>query len=483
MINRILIRTKVVQLLYSYLLTRSDFKIETAPDGSELSQDKQFAYRTYIDTLMLIGGICGSSFPGCPDIKIIASGEKKLRAGSVGPGLFAEDTLRQAIRNQAQDVSMLTDTGRRLSTIIAESSVFTDYKRKRNVGLAEEVQMWITILESIFAKQGTYEQAMRQLTGFTIAGFNNGIKMAVDTLKSFYGLHAGYRQALDRLDESLRQAYDLYHAMFALIVEITREQEMRIENAKNLHLATPEQRNPNTRFINNRFAAKLAQDEELNKYCQDHSLSWDTDVALINSLLSDITSSDIYKEYMDAPDCSYEADCEFWRQIMRNIILNNTELYVVLEDKSIFWNDDLPIIGTFVLKTIKQAELSPEQPLPLLPQYKDDEDAKFGAELFVSVIKNRKLYRSYIDQSIDSVSWDPERLAFMDIVIMMTALSELLNYPKIPVAVTMNEYVEIANAYSTIKSGQFVNGILYNIAHKLYNEGKLIKNPDNSSKQ
>jgi N utilization substance protein B len=132
-------------------------------------------------------------------------------------------------------------------------------------------------------------------------------------------------------------------------------------------------------------------------------------------------------------------------------------------------------MGTFVLKTIKHFAASGSANTPLLPMYKDDEDAKFGMDLFLNSIKERDTYRGYVEKFINDSSWDPERLAFMDIVILTTAISELLKFPSIPIAVTMNEYVEIANYYSTARSGQFINGVLFSIANYLREQGQLNK--------
>ena len=94
--------------------------------------------------------------------------------------------------------------------------------------------------------------------------------------------------------------------------------------------------------------------------------------------------------------------------------------------------------------------------------------------MFTETIENFDEYRSYIDKFI-SKQWDSERLAFMDIVIMTTAIAEMVNFPLIPIPVTLNEYIEIANSYSTSKSGQFINGILFSVINYLKSEGKLNK--------
>ncbi len=105
----------------------------------------------------------------------------------------------------------------------------------------------------------------------------------------------------------------------------------------------------------------------------------------------------------------------------------------------------------------------------------NDDDESFGAELFEYVVNNREAYREYIDRFINKDQWDSERLAFMDIVILMTAIAEIINYPSIPVPVTLNEFIEIANDYSTARSGQFINGVLFNVIKLLNEEGVINK--------
>ncbi|MDE6309450.1 MAG: transcription antitermination protein NusB, partial [Muribaculaceae bacterium] len=180
--------------------------------------------------------------------------------------------------------------------------------------------------------------------------------------------------------------------------------------------------------------------------------------------------------YMAAPSSSREADCEFWRQVMKHIILPSDVLAETLENQSVFWNDDLGIMSTFVLKTIKQfGSAADGETVKLLPMFKDDEDRRFGPELFMHVVNNRDLYREYIDRFINRDQWESERIALMDIVVLMTAIAEMLHFPSIPLAVTINEYIEIAKGYSSPKSGQFVNGMLYSLSNYLREQGQLHK--------
>ena len=191
-------------------------------------------------------------------------------------------------------------------------------------------------------------------------------------------------------------------------------------------------------------------------------------------LLEQILASDLYKAYLENEDDSYETDREFWRAIFKNIICGNDDVDEFLQDKSIYWNDDISIIETFVLKTIKRYEEKAGSSQKLLPMYKDMEDQSFAIKLFKNALENKTVYRERIDKHVKN--WESERIANMDLIIMQVAVAELLTFPSIPVNVTLNEYIDIAKYYSTPKSGTFINGILDSIVGELKNEKLLLKN-------
>lgn len=475
MVNRILIRIKVVQMLYSYLLTRSEFKIDTAPETS--SKDKKYAYAVYLDIIFLILQLSGIRIRRndgslTPEISV----DKYIAKNRVGKALFDNDTIKAIILREAAGTEKFDSILQALSDKIAKSAAYRDYKKIKSPTLDNDVRFWLTVINTVIAKDDSVIEILRQDKTFTISGFEAGIKQCSDTLTSYQDSRMTYVNAGRELKASLDKAYELYYSLFALIIDLTREQALRLDNAKSKFLATHEDLNPNTRFVDNRFVARLETNEELQAYLAEHPSSWADEPSLLRSLLDNIMQSEIYSDYMTSETDDYAADCEFWRNVMRSIILPSDDLAEVLESKSIFWNDDIPIMGTFVLKTIKQFAASPEKEVKFLPQYKDAEDEEFGPDLFRYAVEKRETYRSYIDRFINSSQWDPERLAFMDIVVMIAAIAELINYPSIPVPVTMNEYIEIANNYSTSRSGQFINGILFSVVRYLNEEGIISKN-------
>lgn len=474
MVNRILIRIKVVQMLYSYLLTRSEFKIDSAPETT--SRDRKYAYAVYLDFLFLILELSGVRLRRADgSLTPVCEPDRLISANRVAKALYDNDTIKDIILRSGAAVEGFDPLLQALSGNIVKSAAYRGYKKIKSRSLADDVRFWLAVLNTVIAKDDQVLEVMRRNPEFTIAGFNTGVRQLSDTLTSYQDSRMTYVNAGRELKTSLDKAYELYYSIFVLMMEITALQARRLENAKAKFLATPEELNPDTRFIDNRLIARLQKSEALKNFLAGHPVSWADDPALVRSLLDSILASKAYADYMESPADDYAADCEFWRSVTRNIILPSDDLAEALEAKSIFWNDDLPIMGTFVTKTLKQFAGTPEGELRFLPQYKDEEDENFGPDLFRLAVENRETYRSYIDRFINSSQWDPERLAFMDIVVMIAAIAELINYPAIPVPVTMNEYIEIANSYSTSRSGQFINGILFSVVRYLNEEGIISK--------
>lgn len=271
---------------------------------------------------------------------------------------------------------------------------------------------------------------------------------------------------------SLSKAYDLYILLLDLMVAITKEMRHRTEIIANRAQREGTEM-PSEKFINNKFAEQLEINKPLQEIKEAQKLTWDNDVEFIKRLCINIEQSQIYKDYMADEDDSYEADREVWRKLYKTFIQNNDDLDTLLEEKSLYWNDDKVVVDTFVLKTIKRFEPKAKAKQELLPEYKDKEDQEFARKLFRAAILNADQYQRYMSET--SRNWDFSRLAYMDIIIMQIAIAEMVTFPNIPINVTLNEYVELAKLYSTLKSGGYINGMLDAIARHLIKTGKMLK--------
>lgn len=280
--------------------------------------------------------------------------------------------------------------------------------------------------------------------------------------------------AKKELTKSLDKSYELYNALLKLMIELTDVQDLRLDEAKHKFLPTEEDLNPNMRFVENEFVKKLRADQTLADFVDDKKINWRDDELFVRLLLDKILRSEEYQEYMEMPKTSLVRDGEVWYQLMKKVVLPDENLLEHLQSMSVYYtDDDLQIMGQFVMKTIRRFE--DEEAQPILPQYKNDDDSKFGEQLFSKAVAEMEENNSYIDQFVKTEKWDVERIALMDRVVMCTALTEIRNYPSIPVNVSLNEYIELAKDYSTPRSGQFVNGILNAVVNKLRADKVIIK--------
>ncbi|MCR5819511.1 MAG: transcription antitermination factor NusB [Bacteroidaceae bacterium] len=298
------------------------------------------------------------------------------------------------------------------------------------------------------------------------------------TIQVSYSYYVGGRNNLDAAEKelflSLSKSYDLYNYLLLLMVEVNRIAERAYDTAVNRCQRLNEGEQPSPKFIQNKFLAQLEANGQLREFVENQKLTWADDEDFLRRLYKQITECDSYKEYMSNPEEStYQEDRELWRQIYRQVFVDNEELDALLEEKGIYWNDDRFIIDTFILKTMNRFEQKNGTRQVLQPEFKDEEDKDFARKLLRSSLLGTENYRSTITQFLRG--WDLERLAVMDVIILQTALAEIMNFPNIPVSVSINEYVNIAKMYSTPQSGRYINGLLDNIARQFISDGRLQK--------
>ena len=211
----------------------------------------------------------------------------------------------------------------------------------------------------------------------------------------------------------------------------------------------------------------------LNEFLENKKMTWEKHVEYVKRLFQRILDAQFYKDYLKSDNDSYEHDKEVWRKIYKAFIMDNDDLEELLEDDSLYWNDDKEIVDTFVVKTIKRFEEKNGVKQPLLPEYDSEEDREFARKLFRASILKADEFQRYMNEA--SRNWDFSRLAYMDVVIMQIAIAEMMTFPNIPINVTINEFVDLAKLYSTPRSGSYINGMLDAIARNLIANGKMLK--------
>lgn len=306
----------------------------------------------------------------------------------------------------------------------------------------------------------------------------NRILIRIRVIQIVYAWYQNQNKDLKQVENELllglQKSYDLYYFLLLLMIEVTDLYEKRVNTKMNKFLPSHEDLNPKMHLLNNQFVNQLRNNKMFIRYLTERPMLWDSHSTFIRNILDTILESEIYAEYVGLEKPTYEEDKEFWRKVFKTYIYRNEVLDDILEDESIFWNDDIEIVQSFVHKTIKQFKKSEGEDLMLLPMFNSDEDREYATKLLRETLINEKEYRTKITQHAEN--WDFERIAFMDVIVMQVAIAELYGFPTIPIRVTLNEYIDLAKSYSTPKSSIFINGILDAVVTELKKDKTFLKN-------
>lgn len=278
------------------------------------------------------------------------------------------------------------------------------------------------------------------------------------------------------LNFSLTKAYDLYNSLLLLLLNLhevaVRRDEARQARDKRMGTKLTGV-DADSQFAANKFLLQLEANKSLLAFREKQGQMWENEDAFLKKLYNSFVESDVYQMYLTKEDFSYEADREIVRKLYKSYVCNNDAFDEVLEERSLYWNDDKDVVDSFVLKTIKRFREEDGADQELLPEYASDDDRAFASKLFRNTIGLAPEVRTLIKENCKN--WEFNRLAFMDVIIMQIALTEILSFPSIPVSVSINEYLDIAKVYSTPRSASYINGLLDHVVKKLKAAKKLLK--------
>ena len=298
----------------------------------------------------------------------------------------------------------------------------------------------------------------------------------VKVMQSIYAMHQKNSDEIEKeekfLYHSIDNILDLYLIMVSSLVEIKKKEVVFLETSSKKHLATPEEKNPNKKFINNAVLQILEESNSISIALETRKINnWSMNDDYILILLNEVKKSELYQNYMQTKTSTFEEDKQFVVDLFTEVIAPNDKLYEYLEDNKLTWIDDIPMVNTQIQKQLKQ--FSDKDDFKIVKLYKDEEDREFVGNLFRKTVLNEvALAKEYIDKT---PNWDADRIAEIDTIILKMAICEFLKFPSIPIKVTINEYLEIAKEYSTPKSSIFINGILDNLVKEFQAENKIKK--------
>ncbi len=251
----------------------------------------------------------------------------------------------------------------------------------------------------------------------------------------------------------------------------------RIENAKNKFLPTPEELNPNLKFVNISLFKLIEENLSFQKDISSSKADISNENDIIKLIFQNVITSKLYLDFMSAELNDFDTERDFLINLFKDFIVNNDALSSAFAEKNIHWASDFFEAALLTAKNLKN--IKPDfKETDILPAYEIDseeelDDANFVKTIYHSVIKNKKEYLDLIITRLEN--WDSDRLANIDLIIMKMAIAEFMECPSVPIKVTINEYIELSKDYSTPKSKIFINGLLDKISIELRSQDKIKK--------
>tara|TARA_B110000503_G_scaffold108009_1_gene161408 strand:- start:16231 stop:17136 length:906 start_codon:yes stop_codon:yes gene_type:complete len=271
---------------------------------------------------------------------------------------------------------------------------------------------------------------------------------------------------------SVLKMFDLYVLNIQLLVAVQKLAAKKMALSKNKILASASDLNPNIKFINNKVIHNISQSISLEGYVELNKLfNWEENDEYVKIIFEELLKSSLYEKYLADEENSFKLDKNFVVDFFKEIIAPNEKLAEYYEDNMISWVDDIPFVNTWVVKTLSKQKANGLFVLGSLYKDKDDED--FVSKLFRKTILKQAEYERAIAEK--TPNWESDRIAGIDMILIKMAITEFLNFPSIPIKVTINEYIEISKDYSTSKSSFFINGVLDKISKEFIANKKIVK--------
>lgn len=286
--------------------------------------------------------------------------------------------------------------------------------------------------------------------------------------------HASAARIEKELFNGIERTYDLYLSLLLVFGEIRHNAELIFEERKKKRLPTPEDLDPNRRFVDNPLLRTIAESERLRIECEKRKISWVGNKELFSAMYRELESHELVVAYQQETPKGFRRDQGFMVQLFTEVIANHEPLQEVYESRSITWLEDLDLAASLVKRTLEQMREGDGADLAMTELVRDpQEDNDFVSQLFRKCVEQGEEHEAAIAEK--SSNWESDRIALSDMILMKMALTEVRIFDQIPVKVTMNEYIEIAKAYSTPKSKNFINGVLDKLFIEMRTDGRIHK--------
>lgn len=274
-------------------------------------------------------------------------------------------------------------------------------------------------------------------------------------------------EAINILTKKIEQSRQIFTYLVYFITEIARYSEADARQKANKHLPTFADLHINTKIAGNQLLWKILENENFKKSISALKPQHILDTELLKKIYQQLVNTTEYTDYIEEQSRNPKSEKNILEFIFSHLMLPNEDFITHVEEHFINWDDDAEMMNQLVINYINK----PTQVdfTEILSKEKWD----FTKSLLQTVLDKKEFCLELIKPKL--INWDADRIASLDLIILQMGICEFLFFETIPTKVTINEYIDLAKAYSTVQSGQFINGLLDNILKELTTENKIHK--------
>ena len=269
------------------------------------------------------------------------------------------------------------------------------------------------------------------------------------------------------LTNKTEQSRKLFLYLIYFITEVARYAETDANKKAGKHLPTAADLATDTKISGNEVLWKILEDGSFKSGIRELKVEHILDNDLLKKSYRRLAETPEYKEYIELKSRDKKSERKIMEFIFTDLLLPDEDFISHIEEHFINWDDDAEMMHSIVLSYLGK----PGQ--QNLNEFLSTEKKDFAKNLLNTVLDKHEHTLELIKPKLNN--WDADRIAALDLILLQMGVCEFLYFETIPTKVTINEYIDLAKAYSTPQSGQFVNGLLDNIHKELESENKLEK--------
>jgi N utilization substance protein B len=302
--------------------------------------------------------------------------------------------------------------------------------------------------------------------------------LRIKVFQALYAYNKEEQAITSRYETFLLNSIKRIEETYLFILNLPVELKYYIENEANpeeiKYFPSKREIETGNTFLYNLVIQKIQDSipfKERSKKMVSHN--WHDNKELLRIIFNDFKGGEIFQAYLDNSNKDFEAQKKLMLNFFVNHLPKSEDFDQYMEEINIHWQDDKKILFKYLTKTIENIKEDKENNFLVNLTGNWNEDWEYARDLFKKTLENNSFYEDLISKK--TVKWDSDRIATTDMILMKMALCEMMDFPSIPLKVTINEYLEISKMYSTPKSNTFLNGVLDKIKNELKAENKIVK--------